>query len=339
MTCTQRHVACITCTILPTFAPLPYRSHDQENARWTHQRRVGTPLTLAMGISVRLVRIFSRCAHRLMIRHATWTGAGMMGHTPERNWNRTQGGNTRQRPKDQDEDLMQDLKLKEKSLNAVFISVRALSSSVATSSSGLTTARSFFSKAGAISASIVYRIVYNIRNIQNVPQPFLFAAIHSHFSQGTTTSMAAAAPPAPLPSASPGPLDHFDPPPTFDMCSSRIVRMNVYWVTGLVFSVSAVVLAMLGKHMIRDCRDRLALRRHIKATPIRSLWDGTAQGLAMFAATDTMYRLFQVALVLVLLGHIDALVISVGVTVFAPIVGCGVLYVFGFIGAPVMRDS
>ena len=59
-----------------------------------------------------------------MIRQATWKGAGMMGHTPERNWNRTQGGNTRQRPKDQDEDLIQDLKQKEKSLNAVFISVR-----------------------------------------------------------------------------------------------------------------------------------------------------------------------------------------------------------------------
>jgi len=115
--------------------------------------------------------------------------------------------------------------------------------------------------------------------------------------------------------------------------------MNVYWVTGLVFSISAVVLAMLGKHMIRDCRDRLALRRHIKGAPIRSLWDGTTQGLALFTATDTMYRLFQVALVLVLLGHIDALVISVGLTVFAPIVGCGVLYVFGFIGQPVMRNS
>ena len=209
------------------------------------------------------------------------------------------------------------------------------------SSLGLTTAHSFCSKAGAISASIVYRIVYNIRNIQSVPQPFLYAAIHSHFSQGTTASMdmAAAAPPAPVASASPSPLDLIDPPPTFDLCSSRIVRMNVYWITGLVFSVSAVVLAMLGKHMIRDCRDKLALRRHIKGPPIRSLWDGTAQGLAMFAATDTMYRLFQVALILVLLGHIDALVISVGITVFAPIVVCGVLYVFGFIGPPVMRDS
>jgi hypothetical protein len=113
--------------------------------------------------------------------------------------------------------------------------------------------------------------------------------------------------------------------------------MNVYWVTSLVFSVSAVVLAMLGKHMICDCRDRLALRRHLKAPPVRSLWDGSAQGLAMFAAADTMYRLFQVALVLVLMGNIDALVISIGITVFAPIVGCGVLYVFGFIGSPAMR--
>jgi hypothetical protein len=114
--------------------------------------------------------------------------------------------------------------------------------------------------------------------------------------------------------------------------------MNVYWVTSLVFSVSAVVLAMLGKHMIRESRDRLAIRRQLKPAPIHSPLDGSAQGLAMFAATDTMYRLFQVALVLVLVGHIDTLVISVGVTVFAPIVGYGVLYVFGFIGPHVMRN-
>jgi hypothetical protein len=132
------------------------------------------------------------------------------------------------------------------------------------------------------------------------------------------------------------PLDRIGPPPIFDMSSSRIVRLNVYWVTSLVFSISAVVLAMLGKHMVRDCKDSLALRRHLKPPPTRSLWDGSAQGLAMFAATDTMYRLFQVALILVLLGHIDALVISIGLTVFAPIVGCGVLYVFGFIGPSVM---
>jgi hypothetical protein len=189
-----------------------------------------------------------------------------------------------------------------------------------------------------MTASIVYRIVCNIRNIKSVPQPFLYAAIHSYFSQWTTSSMAT--PPAPVPSASPSPLDQIGPPPIFDdVYSSRIVRMNVYWITSLVFSASAVVLAMLGKHMIRDCRDRLALRRHVKGPSVRSFWDGSVQGLAMFAATDTMYRLFQVALVLVLLGHIDALVISVGLTVFAPIVGCGMLYVFGFIGPPVMRDT
>ena len=258
-----------------------------------------------------------------------------MGHTPDRNRNRTPGGNARQRPKDQEEALMQDLEQKEKSLNAVFVSVRGLFHRLwRRSLTGLTTARSFPSKAGAISASVVYRIVYNIRNIQSVPQPFLYAAIHSYFTEGTT-----AAPPAPVTSAPANPLDRIGPPPIFDVWSSRIVRLNVYWVTSLVFSVSAVVLAMLGKHMIRDCRDKLALRRHLKAPPLRSLWDGSAQGLAMFAATDTMYRLFQVALVLVLMGHIDALVISVGITIFAPIAVCGTLYVFGFIGPPVMRDT
>ena len=48
----------------------------------------------------------------------------MMGHTPDRNRNRTQGGNAQQRPKDKDEALMKDLERNEKSLNAVFISVR-----------------------------------------------------------------------------------------------------------------------------------------------------------------------------------------------------------------------
>jgi hypothetical protein len=48
----------------------------------------------------------------------------MMAHTPDRNRNRTQAGNARQRPKDQDEALMEDLEQREKSLNAVLISVR-----------------------------------------------------------------------------------------------------------------------------------------------------------------------------------------------------------------------
>ncbi len=76
-----------------------------------------------MGLSAPLVRILF-VLHFLADDPTTWKGAGMMGHTSDRNWNRTQGGNTRQRPKDQDETLMQDLQQKEKSLNAVFISVR-----------------------------------------------------------------------------------------------------------------------------------------------------------------------------------------------------------------------
>lgn len=73
-----------------------------------------------------------------MIRRWTFIGAGMMGRTPDRNRNRTQGGNAQQRPKDKDEALMKDLEQNEKSLNAVFISVRFVAS-VATFSSGLLT--------------------------------------------------------------------------------------------------------------------------------------------------------------------------------------------------------
>jgi hypothetical protein len=55
------------------------------------------------------------------------------------------------------------------------------------------------------------------------------------------------------------------------------------------------------------------------------------------AAIDAMYRLFQVALVLVLLAHIDAIVISVGVDILVPIVVFGLLYVFGVIGPAVFQ--
>ena len=47
---------------------------------------------------------------------------------------------------------------------------------------------------------------------------------------------------------------------------------------------------------------------------------------------DTTYRLFQVALVVFLLGHLDAIVHPIGVIYLASIVACGMLYIFRVIG-------
>jgi hypothetical protein len=108
----------------------------------------------------------------------------------------------------------------------------------------------------------------------------------------------------------------------------------VYWFTSLVFSVSAVTLAMLGKQVLRSHRDRLqaVLRRRPMGAMIPSVLSYEPPFLP--TAIDAMYRLFQVALVLIFLAHVDAMVISVGVTVLAPIVVFGLLYVFGIIGPP-----
>lgn len=124
MTCTDVTWPVSLSTIFPAFALLPGHFHTRENALWTHRRRVGTPLILAMGPSVPLVRFFFWVSLSSTDNLTTRKGAGMMGHTSDRNSNRTQGGNTRQRPKDEDEALMRDLEQREKSLNAVFLSVR-----------------------------------------------------------------------------------------------------------------------------------------------------------------------------------------------------------------------
>lgn len=114
------------------------------------------------------------------------------------------------------------------------------------------------------------------------------------------------------------------------MSSFRIVRLNVYWFTCLVFSGSAFFLSMFGKQVIRDRRDRLVTLS--KGTRGQRFTNESFHGYAVSGAMDSIFRLFQVALVLLLVAHIDAIVISVGPNIFAPIVIFGLFYVFGFIG-------
>jgi len=113
--------------------------------------------------------------------------------------------------------------------------------------------------------------------------------------------------------------------------------MNMYWVAGLVFGISAVFLAIIRKQTIRDHRRILEHRRDAH-TPKKassgdySLTADDVEAWSMLAATDAMYRLFQVSLVIFFLGHVDNVLTPIGVPVFAPVTIFGLLYVLGVIG-------
>jgi hypothetical protein len=110
--------------------------------------------------------------------------------------------------------------------------------------------------------------------------------------------------------------------------------MNMYWIATLVFTISTVFLAMLSRQRTRDVKVGLirqqlgdhATKSSAIATEV-SL-DECVQGVYMSLVIDTMYRLFQVALVLFLFGHVDAVVAPIGLTCLASIVACGTLYIF-----------
>ncbi|KAI0244983.1 hypothetical protein BJV78DRAFT_250618 [Lactifluus subvellereus] len=178
----------------------------------------------------------------------------------------------------------------------------------------------------AITATLAWCIMRNIGNLIMEQQAVYYgeAAVYSHFSLGTS-------PMAPKASSSSMPHPAY---PAIDPSPSRVIRLNVCWIASLAFSLTAALLATLGESSIRDLKCRLVVRRYapslrsarIRSTLIDRVKWYTSDGM------DMMYRSFQVALVIFLLGHVDAIVMPVGVTVLAPIVIGGLNYVFGVFG-------
>jgi hypothetical protein len=148
----------------------------------------------------------------------------------------------------------------------------------------------------------------------------LYAAVRVVMSQRASPMTI---PQAPVPSMLGQPYPAFDPPSS----SLRIIRMNMYWLTSLVFNISTVFLAMFARQRTRDVKlgliRQLRLRNASKSDAIEVSIDETAQSVGV----DTMYRLFRVALIIFLLGHIDAIVKPIGVTFLASVVICGMLYI------------
>jgi hypothetical protein len=122
------------------------------------------------------------------------------------------------------------------------------------------------------------------------------------------------------------------PHPAPDLPFSDFIRVNMYWSAGLVFSLLAMCLAMLGKQVVRSHRQMLDLVRQdpvLKSLRIWDLQDEHSQRWFMEKVIDGMYRSFQVALVVCFLGHIDAVLTPIGVVGLVPVVVWGTLYVLG----------
>jgi len=173
----------------------------------------------------------------------------------------------------------------------------------------------------------------NIRHLESTHQLVyfqgLYAAVRVVMSQRASPMTI---PQAPVPSMLSQPYPAFDPPSS----SLRVIRMNMYWLTSLVFNISTVFLAMFSRQRTRDVKlgliRQLRLRNASKSDVMEASIDETAQSVFMAIGMDTMYRLFQVALIVFLLGHVDAIVKPIGVTFLASVVICGMLYIFRVIG-------
>ncbi|KAH9967797.1 hypothetical protein BJV74DRAFT_868778 [Russula compacta] len=204
-----------------------------------------------------------------------------------------------QRAEDHYEVLIKDLEGREQRMNSVLIA------------------------AGAISLSLIrwiminFRYLHAIQQVESYQPEWLYATVHSHVSQHKPHSVLGWQ--APLPSISSIPFLALD-------------------LSLLVFSLCAASFAILGKWRIHDHRRELVVQRYGRGNPLNDSrildpkWNEFMQGWYTYAIAEPMYRAFQVALLIFLLGLLDVLVISLGVTVFAPILICGVLYTLGVIG-------
>jgi hypothetical protein len=122
--------------------------------------------------------------------------------------------------------------------------------------------------------------------------------------------------------------------PAIDSSPSRVIRLNVCWIAGLAFSLTAALIATLGRQSIRDLRHRLVLRQcglSLRSARIRSTLIERVEWYTS-DAMDVMYRSFQVALVIFFLGHVDAFVAPVSLIVLAPVVVGGLHYVLSVFG-------
>ncbi|KAI9458124.1 hypothetical protein BJY52DRAFT_1186920 [Lactarius psammicola] len=179
--------------------------------------------------------------------------------------------------------------------------------------------------ASAIGASLIWCIIHGIQNLQAART----AQKARHYLDLYATSPRVAVPP--IPHA----LDSALAPSGFGL-----LWANAYWITSLVFGLSAISIAVLVKSKIQEHKIVLQCRgQSLEKALVQESLDGGAEAWYMSEATDTMYRLLQVTFVVFLLGHVNSFLYPLGATIFIPTVIWCLLYVFGAIGLTVSSEQ
>ncbi|KAH9008787.1 hypothetical protein EDB85DRAFT_1542858 [Lactarius pseudohatsudake] len=183
--------------------------------------------------------------------------------------------------------------------------------------------------AGLFAAVLTSFLVQSIQNLQTNPmeqsayyqqQSVAMLAQISHQIASITPQVPVAPTPPPYPAFHP---------------SSSDVRVNIYWVTGLVCSLSAALLATVVQQWVRSYMQVFQQYDHpLKRARFRQFFFEGADGMRTLAGA--VQRLIQLSLFCFFLGLGDSMLntnTTVGVTTIIPICVCGSLYLYS-VSAP-----
>ncbi|KAI9438749.1 hypothetical protein H4582DRAFT_1814206, partial [Lactarius indigo] len=182
--------------------------------------------------------------------------------------------------------------------------------------------------AGLFSAVLTSFLVQSIQNLQVNPAQQSSAAVLAQISQqiasiALQSLVPSAAQQVSIPSTSPLPYPAFQP-----LFSD--IRVNMYWVVGLVCSLSAALLAILIQQWVRSyMRVFQQYDRPLRRARFRQFFFEGANGMRNLA--EAVPRLIHVSLFLFFLGLGDAMLktnTTVGVTTIVLICICGSFYLY-----------
>ncbi|KAH9045202.1 hypothetical protein EDB85DRAFT_2104018, partial [Lactarius pseudohatsudake] len=181
--------------------------------------------------------------------------------------------------------------------------------------------------AGLFSAAIISFIIDKIDDLQVDPakQMVYYQQQNVALLAQISTQISSIAPQVSIPSTPPPPYPDFSPTPSD-------VRVNAFWFIGLVFSISAALLATLVQGWVRNYMH--VFQRY--SSPLESarlrqyLFEG-AVGRYMPMLAESVPGLVHVSLFFFLSGVCDslfALNTTIGTATAIPVIACGLLYVF-----------
>lgn len=167
-------------------------------------------------------------------------------------------------------------------------------------------------KAGGFSFSAAWLIVRNIQDMWTGVTVAEITALHL-----ISQKISFIPPPVAIPYTS---------DPVLSPSGSCLEQVVVYWLTGLVFCLSAMFMAIFFKQIIRS--HRVDLQSHSQLWEKAKAQWSDADADCWNGAMDLMYRLFQVSLIVLIIGHVNFFIFPVSPMVFVPAVIYGLVYVF-----------